>query len=387
MAQWWDDYKETELSWTDWKQESKKLRTEGLNKEEIFKKIGVPTKDGQVIKVTSDGAGGYKPRTGQRAQQASRRTTRIGTSKQEVNKSIRIEATKQWDELVGDRDTTIKIGNRNYTFDQYLNKEVRDHTKLTKQKAVEAVDLGKSLGHGTPTTDVGRYAESYTQQFAEDPLSNFASQDYIPPDQAERLRQAGLAGSPQEAAQLHVGTAKIGGRLPDPEIENLLKFSGGTVKFKAGSVVPLIGLAAGVIGAGQAFAAGDAKEGTARLLEAGAGEIPIAGDVVQPEAVAGGTFEDVERRTAEGLRARELQQRAAEARQRGGKLSILNSFYKHCGVSLISHHQPVLNTPLLTTYNTVLNDYRSKHSEESVRAGLLERLCCGHSLTTQKRRS
>jgi hypothetical protein len=322
MAQWWDNYKETELSWTDWKQESKKLRTEGLNKEEIFKKIGVPTKDGQVIKVTSDGAGGYKPRTGQRAQQASRRTTRIGTSKQEVNKSIRIEATKQWDELVGDRDTTIKIGNRNYTFDQYLNKEVRDHTKLTKQKAVEAADLGKSLGHGTPTTDVGRYAESYTQQFAEDPLSNFASQDYIPPDQAERLRQSGLAGSAQEAAQLHVGTAKIGGRLPDPEIENLLKFSGGTAKFKAGgSVVPLIGLALGIIGAGQAFAAGDAKEGTARLLEAGAGEIPIAGDVVQPEGVAGGTFEDVERRTAEGLRAKELQQRAAEARQRGGKLS------------------------------------------------------------------
>jgi protein involved in polysaccharide export with SLBB domain len=141
MPQWWDNYKETELSWTDWKQESKKLRTEGLNKEEIFKKIGVPTKDGQVIKVTSDGAGGYKPRTGQRAQQASRRATRIGTSKQEVNKSIRIEATKQWDELVGDRDTTIKIGNRNYTFDQYLNKEVRDHTKLTKQKAVEAVNL------------------------------------------------------------------------------------------------------------------------------------------------------------------------------------------------------------------------------------------------------
>ena len=98
-------------------------------------------------------------------------------------------------------------------------------------------------------------------------------------------------------------------------------FSGGSAKFKAGSVVPLIGLAAGVIGAGQAFAAGDVKEGTARLLEAGAGEIPIAGDVVQPEAVAGGTFEDVERRTAEGLRARELQQRAAEARQRGGKLS------------------------------------------------------------------
>jgi hypothetical protein len=57
------------------------------------------------------------------------------------------------------------------------------------------------------------------------------------------------------------------------------------------------------------------------LLEAGAGEIPVAGDIVQPEPVAGGTFEDVARRTAEGKRAKELQQRAAEARQRGGKFA------------------------------------------------------------------
>jgi hypothetical protein len=97
---------------------------------------------------------------------------------------------------------------------------------------------------------------------------------------------------------------------------------GGTVRFKgAGSVLPLVGVAAGVLGAGEAFAAGDPREGVARLLETGAGEVPVVGDIVQPEGVAGGTFEDVERRTAEGLRAKELQQRAAEARQRGGKLS------------------------------------------------------------------
>lgn len=324
MTKWWENYEKTELTWEEWKKKAKELRSKNKTKEQIFNEIGVPLKDGEVIKVTSDGAGGYKARTGQRSQQASRRQTRIGTSKQEVNKAIRIEATNQWDELVGDRNASIKIGNRNYTFDQYLNKEVRDHTKLTKQKAVEAVDLGKSLGHGTPTTDVGRYAESYTQQFAEDPLGNFATQDYIPPDQQERLQRAGLATSPQEAAQLHVGTTKIGGRLPDPEIENILKLnnSGGTIRLrKAGSALPIVGAAVGVLSAGQAFAAGDVKEGTARLLEAGAGEVPVVGDVVQPESVAGGTFEDVARRTAEGRRAKELQQRSAQARQRGGKLS------------------------------------------------------------------
>lgn len=152
-----------------------------------------------------------------------RRLGRIRESKKAVNSAIRLEAAAQWDELVGDRSKTINIKNRTYTFEQYLNKEVRDHSRLTKQKAAEAVDLEKSLGHGTPTTDTPRYAESYTQQFAEDPSGNYSSQDYTPPDQTERLRRAGLAGSPEEAAKLHVGTTDIGGRLPDTEIENVLK--------------------------------------------------------------------------------------------------------------------------------------------------------------------
>jgi len=116
--------------------------------------------------------------------------------------------------------------------------------------------------------------------------------------------------------------------IPELEVKSAagqeaLEFLGGTAKFKrtAGSVLPLVGVAAGVMSAGQAFAAGDPREGTARLLETGAGEIPVIGDIVQPESVAGGTFEDVERRTAEGIRAKQLQQRATEARQRGGKLS------------------------------------------------------------------
>jgi hypothetical protein len=97
--------------------------------------------------------------------------------------------------------------------------------------------------------------------------------------------------------------------------------TGISMRKSAGSVLPLVGVAAGVMSAGQSFAAGDPREGTARLLETGAGEIPVIGDIVQPESVAGGTFEDVERRTAEGIRAKQLQQRATEARQRGGKLS------------------------------------------------------------------
>lgn len=68
--------------------------------------------------------------------------------------------------------------------------------------------------------------------------------------------------------------------------------------------------------------AGDRKAAAATLAEGAAGEVPVVGDIVQSEPVAGGTFADVQRRTAEGLRAKELQKRAAQARQQGGKLKI-----------------------------------------------------------------
>ena len=94
--------------------------------------------------------------------------------------------------------------------------------------------------------------------------------------------------------------------------------------FKGGKAVlqalPLLGLSAAVVTAGGQALAGERKAAAATLAEGVAGEVPVVGDIVQSEPVAGGTFEDVQRRTAEGLRAKQLQQRAAQARQQGGKL-------------------------------------------------------------------
>ena len=138
-----------------------------------------------------------------------------------------------------------------------------------------------------------------------------------------------LKAVPVEAFSELIDPEELPGFKIDPDIPLKEQFSAATqVDFKgggarlkgAGSALPLIGVAAGVLSAGQAFAAGDIQEGVARTAETVAGEIPIAGDIVQSEPVAGGTFEDVQRRTAEGLRAKQLQQRAAQARQRGGKV-------------------------------------------------------------------
>jgi len=95
------------------------------------------------------------------------------------------------------------------------------------------------------------------------------------------------------------------------------KFVGGNAVLNA---LPFLGLGTAVVTAGQQAMAGQRKAAAATLAEGVAGEVPIVGDIVQSEAVAGGTFADVQRRTQEGIRAKQLQQRAAQARQRGGKL-------------------------------------------------------------------
>ena len=97
------------------------------------------------------------------------------------------------------------------------------------------------------------------------------------------------------------------------------KFVGGKAVLQA---LPLVGLGAAVVTAGGQAMAGERKAAAATLAEAAVGEVPVVGDVLQSEPVAGGTFEDVQRRTQEGIRAKQLQQRAAQARQRGGKLKV-----------------------------------------------------------------
>ena len=96
--------------------------------------------------------------------------------------------------------------------------------------------------------------------------------------------------------------------------------------FKGGKAVlqalPFLGLGAAVVTAGQQAMAGERKAAAATLAEGVAGEVPVVGEIVQSEPVAGGTFADVQRRTQEGIRAKQLQQRAAQARQRGGKIKV-----------------------------------------------------------------
>ena len=99
-----------------------------------------------------------------------------------------------------------------------------------------------------------------------------------------------------------------------------------TARFKGGkallNALPLLGLGAGIVSAGAQAQAGEMKGAAATLAETAVGEVPVVGDIFQAEPVAGGTFEAVAQREAEYRYAKQLQQRAAEARQRGGNIKI-----------------------------------------------------------------
>ncbi len=151
------------------------------------------------------------------------REERISGSEASMDVERRKVATEMWDELVGDRGKKITFRGKELSFEQFLDLQVKELRGLTRSKASEMTDKGKSVGHGTPTTDTERYAESYTQQFAEDPSGNFGTKDKIPLDQTERLRAAGMPVGVEEAARMEQGYGLVGDQKSPEEIERILK--------------------------------------------------------------------------------------------------------------------------------------------------------------------
>lgn len=90
---------------------------------------------------------------------------------------------------------------------------------------------------------------------------------------------------------------------------------GGSVSFRNKALKGLgaLGLVGGVIGAGEAFAAGDNQEGVARLAETAVGEVPVIGDVVQSEPTAGADMSYPARAAQMKAEADAAEKRASDA--------------------------------------------------------------------------
>ena len=216
-----------------------------------MKDMGHPhwTADGKAAKKGAVGAEDYHMRSGgpgnpsvpnsesfTKARNARDNPTRQSRIKgNEPYDEIKIEAGRQWDELVGDPDKTFKMGDKTFKHkNHYVNWEVSEKKRLNKLKE-EANRLGgMSHGHALPTTHPDA-VESFRQSFPEDPSGNYASQDRLPKDIDARIDASGIPRGKKAVAEQFVGTAeRIGDPLPDKEIERIIKSPDfdGTIEFQ-----------------------------------------------------------------------------------------------------------------------------------------------------------
>jgi len=199
--------------------------------------------------------------------------------------------------------------------------------KEQKELAQYAADIGMPLGNAKENL-----TEAHKKAVHE-PMHQWMKENFIQPNSDKPLLnfKGKSLDFRKEALKLY---AEFVQPAVDEQLNKLeLDFSGGAVKTKrptvertemkalagAGKLLAGIGVVGGVLSAGEAFAAGDTKEGVARTLETVVGEVPIVGDIVQSESLAAGDMSapiEAERRIR---RRREVEQRSAEARKRGSK--------------------------------------------------------------------
>jgi hypothetical protein len=101
--------------------------------------------------------------------------------------------------------------------------------------------------------------------------------------------------------------------------------------------VPLLGTVAGIIGAGQKAIGGDVKGAVGDVATMGlseaAGDIPVVGDMIEPQGVAAADLGYPQRAAAQLEEKRKLEQRSEEARQRDGRWNIGGMRLPDLGIS------------------------------------------------------
>ena len=183
----------------------------------------------------------------------------------------------------------------------------------------DAASEGKEGHHVIPiarTADGARFSEARGGPDITDIQQSYAGVGTPVGNQEENI--LALAQKPHQNAHreydlLDAGIAKVG--QESDEVFSAFKAKGGTISFKGNAMrnLALIGVAGGLIGAGEAFAAGDTQEGVARLAETAVGEVPVVGDVIQSEPTAGADMSYPARAAQMKAEADAAEKRAADA--------------------------------------------------------------------------
>jgi hypothetical protein len=114
-----------------------------------------------------------------------------------------------------------------------------------------------------------------------------------------------------------------------PRKSNNLEFvsDGGSIKVGSklrratGSVLPFVGIGAGIIAAAQDAQAGDMKGAFGTVTDTAIGEVPVVGDVVQPDGLGDGTLDGYKNYLLQQQEAEKRRIRSEQAKKRGGNWS------------------------------------------------------------------
>ena len=198
----------SKLSWSDYQKQAKDLIADGKKPAEVVKILGTPVKDGNEIKITSNGRGGVQPRSGNRTAQAARRKDNIdkGTAKQ--NKALLEQTKSVMDELMGGRKTFEMDGNT-FDYEKFSkhfvlghNKETRDAAKANRKLQSWFKDKsshGHSAGTGTKA-----HVESHWAFHPQDFNENSEDRGLINKEKLRRIKTAGMALTAEDAARMQL---------------------------------------------------------------------------------------------------------------------------------------------------------------------------------------
>ena len=156
----------SKLSWSDYQKKAKDLIADGKKPAEVVKILGTPVKDGNEIKITSNGRGGIQPRSGNRTAQAVRRKNNIDKGTATQNKALLEQSKNVWNELIPPGKKTFEMQGKTWDYEKFSKHFVQSHNKETRDAAKNNRKLqswfkGKSSHGHSAGTGTKAHVESH----------------------------------------------------------------------------------------------------------------------------------------------------------------------------------------------------------------------------------
>ena len=196
----------SKLSWSDYQKQAKDLIADGKKPAEVVKILGTPVKDGNEIKITSNGRGGIQPRSGNRTAQAARRKDNIDKGTKKVNKALLEQAKSVMDELLPPGKKTFEMQGKTWDYEKFSRHFVQSHNKETRDAAKNNRKLqswfkGKSSHGHSAGTGTKAHVESHWAFHPQDFNENSEDRGLINKEKLRRIKTAGMALTAEDAAR------------------------------------------------------------------------------------------------------------------------------------------------------------------------------------------